>query len=301
MEPNRILSVEVLTTRFDPLEAEVSVSVVPEGPGEQLSLRGRLHGPRSPYADTVEIAYSLKPLPVEGDLLRARMVIPEANFWTPKAPFLYEGPVELWRGEECVDRQHVVHGLRHAALSRKGLHINGQALQLRGLTFAELTDETIPRLRAADINLLVTPVTPGCVDLWIRAERAGFFMLGQLDGYDDELLWYSEEYLARRVSAFGWLLPQSLTRQPQHWHNAMLHLQGGRRDVLFGVKVEELPLGVLPGHVSFVACEERFLPKLGELTLPRLLLGKRGDENEPERKPEILGKVYRDLLSRDLA
>jgi hypothetical protein len=301
MERNRILSLNVLTTRFDPLEAEVSISVEPAEPVEQLSLRGRLHGPRSPYADTVEIAYSLKALPVEGDLLRARVVIPEANFWTPKAPFLYEGPVELWRGEACVDRQHVVHGLRHAALSRKGLHVNGQAFQLRGVTLGELTDEAIPRLREADINLLVAPVRVGCVDLWIRAERAGFFVLGQLDGLDDELLWYSEEHLVQRVSTLGWLLPQSLTRHPQLWHNAMLHLQGGRRDVLFGVKLEELPLGVLPGHVTFLVCEERFLPELRELSFPRLLLAKRGDVSDPERTPEILGKVYRDVLSRDLA
>jgi len=275
----------------------VSITVAPEQPGESLALRGRLMGPRSPHVETVEIAYYLQQLPTAQELLRARVIIPEANFWSPKAPFLYEGPVELWSGEERQDQEHVVHGLRHVLLGRKGLRLNGHPFHIHGLLTNELSDETVRQLRGAKCNLLLAQVASGSAELWARAERLGFFVLGQLDARDEDLLWYAEEHLCRRTSAFGWLLPQSLTREPQLWHNAMLHLQGGRRDVLFGVKLEDLPLGVLPGHVSFIACEERFLPELEELTIPRLILAKRGDTSEPERKPVILGKVYRESPS----
>jgi hypothetical protein len=297
--PHRIFSLETVTTRFDPVEAEVSIAVAPEEPGEGLTLRGRLNGPKSPYANTVEIAYYLKPLPAEGDLLRARVIIPEANLWRPKTPFLYEGPIELWQGETCLDRQQVVHGLRHVRLTRHGLRLNGEAFRLKGVLAAELSDPTAERFRAAGINLIVAPVTFDNAELWRRTERLGFFVLGQLDGKAEEILWHAEEHLTRRVSALGWLLPQSLTREPQHWHNAMLHLQGGRRDVLFGVKLEELPLGVLPGHVSFLVCEARFLPDLEPASIPRLLLARRGEAadltREEKDSPEILGKVQREL------
>jgi hypothetical protein len=293
--PNQIASLDVLTTRFDPAEAEVSITVAPQHPAENLSLRGRLMGPRSPHVETIEIAYYLQPAPSSADLLRVRVVIPEANLWSPQTPFLYEGPVELWSGEERVDQQQVVHGLRHAVLGRKGLRLNGHPFHIHGVTANTLADEVAQRLRNAGCNLLVAKVGLESASVWEKAERLGFLVLGQLEGTDDDLLWYAEDHLCRRTSAFGWLLPQSLTREPQLWHNAMLHLQAGRRDVLFGVKLEDLPLGVLPGHVSFVACEEGFLPELRELTIPRLILGQRGDTSEPERSPRIIGKVFRDL------
>src|SRR5262245_35614132 len=93
--PNKIHSLDILTTRFDPAEAEVSITVAPQEFAEGLSLRGRLMGPRSPHVETIEIAYYLQALPPSEDQLRARVVIPEANLWSPKTPFLYDGPVEL--------------------------------------------------------------------------------------------------------------------------------------------------------------------------------------------------------------
>src|SRR6516164_11712247 len=100
---NRIVGVDILTTRFDPTEAEVTVVATPEQPADNLELRGRLMGPRCPYADTVEVAYNLRPLTAQDDLPRARVIIPEASPWEPETPFLYDGPLELWRGDAKLD------------------------------------------------------------------------------------------------------------------------------------------------------------------------------------------------------
>src|SRR5436305_13869978 len=70
------MQIEVTTTRLTPAEAELSLAAAPDGPvATDLELRGRLMGPRSAYAETVEVAYNLRPRPTEGDLVRARVLI----------------------------------------------------------------------------------------------------------------------------------------------------------------------------------------------------------------------------------
>jgi hypothetical protein len=295
--PNRITALDVHTTRFDPLEAEVTATVLVDSPEACLRIRGQLCGPRSPYAETLEIAYPFKPLPMEEGLLKVRAIIPEANFWSPRTPLLYEAVIELLTGDQVIDSRRALHGLRHVVLNRKGLALNGQRVRLNARMAATLSDHDAQQWRKAGINTLIAPVALNSADLWNAAERLGFFVLGELDGADDELLWYAEEVLSRRVSVLGWVLPQRLTREPQLWHNAMLHLHGERRDMLIGMRIEDLPLGVPPGHVSFIVCDEQRLTELGEATLPRLILARRGDMlsdlDTTESDPRVLGRTFR--------
>jgi beta-galactosidase/beta-glucuronidase len=44
--------------------------------------------------------------------LEFRVIIPEASWWEPKTPFLYEGPVELWQDGVLCDRREISHGIR---------------------------------------------------------------------------------------------------------------------------------------------------------------------------------------------
>src|SRR5262249_10296749 len=97
---NRIQEIIVHNHSLDPAEAEVRVTVVPEEADPRCEVRGRLMGPRCAYASTVEVAYPLRPLArgaAETSGLTMRAVIPEASLWEPACPFLYQGPVELWR------------------------------------------------------------------------------------------------------------------------------------------------------------------------------------------------------------
>src|SRR5579864_8804454 len=118
---NRIHHIRVTDTRLDPAEAEVCIGVYPERLTSVTQVRGRLVGPRCPYATTVEVAYPLRELSREYEStgtprLILRVVIPEASFWDPESPFLYRGPVELWEGGQRCDLVQVTHGLRTLGL-----------------------------------------------------------------------------------------------------------------------------------------------------------------------------------------
>ncbi len=303
---SQLSSVEVQTTRFDPVEAELGVTAVVSAPAQDLELRGRLMGPRCVYTETIEVAYPLKPLPAEGDVpgdvLRARVVVPEASPWSPKTPFRYEGPVELWQGGVKVEETRVVHCLRHVVLRRRGLFLNGQAIPLRGVQRNQIDERAARDLHAGDCNLLLARIDGSSepralAELADLAERFGFLLLGQLDGSEETACWSAETALVRRSACLGWLLPQSLLATPQVWHSAMSLLHGQRRDLFVGLHVQELPLPVLPGHISFLAGDEQLLEQLGDLTLPKLILLRRGQAN-PERLSDpatarVLGWVQR--------
>jgi hypothetical protein len=291
---NHIVSVDVLTTRFDPAEAEVTVVVTPEQFAPDLEIAGRLMGPKCPYSETVEIAYPLKPLPQDDGLLRARILIPEASPWEPVTPFLYEGPLELRQAGQVLDRRTVSYGLRNLVLRRKGLALNGRDYRFRGARVSQCDEATARRLHAAEVNLLVAPVKLGDTAIWQVADRFGFFVLGQVDATTDEVFWFAEEQLAPHTSCFGWVLPQEVLAQRQVWHAAVSVLRGHRQQLLMGIKLDEPFSGVLPGEVSFVVCGEQLLPEIQAVHLPRIVLAK-GDHPADARQPTavILGHILR--------
>src|SRR5438046_1809045 len=121
---NRILDAYVASHRADPADAELRVLVRAERLTPATQIRGRLMGPRTPYAQTVEIAYPFREL-ARTDHLLLRVRIPEPNFWEPKTPLLYEGPLELWEGDERCDQIVLRHGIRVAQLTPQVLRLNG--------------------------------------------------------------------------------------------------------------------------------------------------------------------------------
>src|SRR4029079_16611250 len=102
---------------------------------------------------------------------------------------------------------------------------------------AELT-----RLRSVGINLLLLPL--GFAQVADAADMHGFLVIYLVSPEDETALWEAEASLFNHVSTLGFVLPQATMRQPQLWHNAMLHLHGHRRDVYVGIHVEELPVGL---------------------------------------------------------
>src|SRR4051812_29148320 len=121
---NRLLRVEVRSHSLIPAEAEVRITAAPERLTAATELRGRLMGPRCPFAATVEVAYHLRPMASDvPGTLAARVVIPEASLWEPESPFLYAGPVELWQDGVRCDRAEVLHGLRSVQLGARGLRV----------------------------------------------------------------------------------------------------------------------------------------------------------------------------------
>ncbi len=202
---NRIREIQVRDIRLDPYESEVTVTVFPERVTPATGVRGRLVGPRSAYARTLEVAYPLRDCrPAENSVepgLTCRVVIPEPSFWDPETPFLYEGPVELWDDGRAVDRAEVRHGLRTRGLGASGLRWNGRPITLRGVARSTLTPEDAAALRRAGCNTLVAPAS--APEVWNVADRLGFIVLGRFTDPSERLLLSSQGH----ACTLGWLPP----------------------------------------------------------------------------------------------
>ncbi len=100
-------SVQIQQHRLSPMEADLRIIVA--------ELRGRVHGPKCPGTETIQLAYPLRPVATsEGaadQFLAARVVIPEPNLWTQETPFVYEAVVELWRNGRQIDSMTHTFGL----------------------------------------------------------------------------------------------------------------------------------------------------------------------------------------------
>jgi hypothetical protein len=268
---------------FDPAQAELWLSVHVSEPASGLEVRGRLVGPRCPYATTVEIAYPLRPLPEPlraGTTFTHRVVIPEASLWDPQSPFLYHGVIELWQDGTCHDRIPLQHGLRQLTIDRRGLCCNGRPIRLRGREAMPASDAELQRLRQDGVNLLVAPLEAEADDLWERAERLGMLMLGRVDAEEDL------SRITSRASCLGWLLPAS----------ASFVSPGGLR----GLELDEPPRASVPAGVSFLVCPPRLLQAVLPLGLPVLLRGSAAELAGFTVQPQacVLGEVQSPLDNR---
>lgn len=205
---NRIRQVIVQNIQLSPAQAEVWISVIPKHQSTTTEVRGRLMGPRCPYASTVEVAYPLRPLspsqqPTEPAGLTLRVLIPEASLWEPQCPFLYEGPIELWQDGQLCDRAIVRHGLRSMQGKEHGVYVNGRPLSLHGQRIAACSEKEATSLHQKGYNLLIAPVTANSRAVWEQADRFGFLVLGQLgeDAEEAQLV----EILRSHASCLGWL------------------------------------------------------------------------------------------------
>ncbi len=277
---NRIRQLEIRDHSLVSAVAEVHARVWAEGRTPATEIRGRLTGPRCPYASTVEVAYPWRLLPSSGeDFLAARAIIPEASFWDPQCPFLYHGSVELWQDGRPCDQTPVRHGLCRVSLGPRGLRWNGHPLTLHGRSVTEGTDEQARAWRAGGYNLLLAPAE--AAPLWDRADRLGLVMLGRVRHLDEALL---ADLTIRQTQAcsLGWLVGPDQADGPLL--DSLLRQPGLR----VGVELHTPPPAPLPEGVQFVACPADAVAALAGVGLPLLVLGRVGEETT---SPPLLGWV----------
>lgn len=267
---NRICRIEVRDRLVNPNEPEIWISVFPERQTASTEVRGRIMGPRCLYSTTVEVAYPLRPfahLPDGMPGLSRRVIIPEASFWDPDSPFLYQGPVELWEEDRLCDQATLTHGLRTLTLGSRGLRLNSKPFNIRGVSRTVLTEAEALELRRLGNNTVVTDVTPDALSLWDHGDRVGFMVLGRLAARVDCL----EQALSlrRHPSCLGWIIPTEVftdaTCKPEL--EKLLQKSAG---LPIGVEVKEggaLPAGV---RADFIICPKALLGTLPGLT-PKLL------------------------------
>lgn len=178
--PNRILDAYVATHRADPADAELRIVVRTEHITPTTEIKGRLMGPRSPYAGTVEIAYPYREV-ARSDHILLRVLIPEPSWWEPKTPLLYEGPLELWQDGERCEQIRLRHGVRTVQLTDAGLRVNGKPCLLQGVCAETFTEEHARRWHDDGVNLVLAPARDESMDLWTITDRFGLFVLGRVE------------------------------------------------------------------------------------------------------------------------
>ena len=295
---NHIQTIRVRDGRLDPAEAEVWLFVHPERLTSATQVRGRLVGPRCPYAGTVEVAYPLREQSREYEStgtprLILRVIIPEASFWDPESPFLYQGPVELWQGGQRCDQVQVTHGLRTLGLGPQGLRCNGRPLSLRGVVRGACSEEEARSLHQAGCNTLLAPAGADPA-LWDLADRFGFLVLTRVAdraGLKAEL--QRDEAFRKHACCLGWVVTvEVLAEELARIVAGTLPDTAGRAPLL-GLELRQPPAGPLPDNVSFVVCSEGLLPGLPALDLPQVLL-REGADSPPALTtppPGVLGWV----------
>src|SRR5262249_16988932 len=143
---NSIKNILLHESRLEPAECELFLTVYPDEVSSNTQVSGRLIGPRCLYSTTVEVAYPVREssryyASIDIPRIVVRIIIPEASFWDPTSPFLYEGPLELWEAGNCVDRIQLRHGLRILRLGPRGLRSNNKFITICGAARAGISTE----------------------------------------------------------------------------------------------------------------------------------------------------------------
>jgi hypothetical protein len=204
--------------RLTPTEAELAIKVEIEHPIADADIHGRLMGPTCRYGSTVSVAYPIRQLPAETsgpDARIGRVIIPEPSWWDPVSPFLYGGPVELWKGGQTVERITARCGLHHATVNGGRLIWNGRPLELRAVTNDDVTANQFPAMRAADVNLVVVSADR-LADLWGESDEIGILLAGRAADAAEQAARHSPFH---HPSLLGFLSGAG---------NGSLHLTGGR-------------------------------------------------------------------------
>lgn len=288
---NRIREVHVSNPLLDPATTHVWIAVYPDELTSTTQVRGRLMGPRCVYATTVEVAYPLREISREyattgTPRITVRVVIPEASFWDPESPFLYEGPLELWQGGQCCEQRLLRHGLRQLTLGPRGLRWNGRPLMVRGVARSTCSEAEARLLRQVGYNTLLVDVRPETAGVWDAADRLGFLVLGRIEMADPDQR-QQVQALAAHPCCLGWLLRGAEGVPEERVVAGIEGLRSPWQEQLVGVELAQPPRGPLPTTMAFVACTVERLPELGAVPLPRLVLG----GEAPGAAPEILGWI----------
>jgi beta-galactosidase/beta-glucuronidase len=248
-----------------------------------------LTGPRCAYYSTIEIAYPMREVERSDTRVTLRVVIPEASWWEPATPYLYQGDVELWDNGTLCERQRAIHGIATLQITTKGLRLNGSSYQLRGkMVQPTIRDAELKLLHDAGVNAVMTSFRTerewtSNIGLWALADRYGLFVLCAADSEYDTFQFAAIQSMS--VCAFAYV-----PRWGDGEQNRIIQFMADHREwrkPIFGIEYGQTPI---PDLASFILCREADLTALDESAPPRIVLTKTLPETLPI-EPKILGWI----------
>jgi hypothetical protein len=168
------MPIQLRLLRLTPVEAEIEFTFS-GGPAE---FRGRLMGPTCAVTTTIEVAYHVR---------ANRVKIPEPAWWDPQSPFLYRGPIEVWRDGGRIETARVQIGLRHTTGAGDQLFHNGRPFELKSKRIDAVDEATLRAARNAGFN--AAEVSAGLAqEACVIADRIGLFVIPDGPTHIDPLL-----------------------------------------------------------------------------------------------------------------
>ena len=182
-------SIQVLERRLGIADAELWIVGPPE-------MSGRLAGPKTRYASTIEAPFYLQKIPNPAAPSGAqRVLIPEPSLWSPETPYLYEAKLDLG----AMGKVRFNLGLRRLTWTKEEFRINGGRVELKAVQRSTLEEADALALREAGINVVFVPVSQPSV--WEVADRVGLLVIGEVGHQFDLAL-----RLRRHPSVLGWMI-----------------------------------------------------------------------------------------------
>jgi hypothetical protein len=290
---NRIRSVQIQDRVLDPAKAEVGIAVYPETVNPQTEIRGRLMGPRCPFATTVEVAYAMQPesrqTNVEGEpRISLRTIIPDPCRWDPESPFLYQAHVEVWQSGQRCDQADLSHGLRTIKLGPRGLAVNDKPFRMRGIARPRIDVDGLLSLRRQAFNTLLVPIDAEFSQLCATAGRIGFLVIGRD--------WAARDLPISDPSFFGCLLSDD-DMQLESTRVAASTFFWRFESPRVGAELTRTPAAPIPGDIRFVYCDPNLLDSVVHLNLGKIIRMQEKPKEDQQwhelmSSPGVLGWIW---------
>ncbi len=160
-----------------------------------------------------------------GETAVANLTIPNAKFWSPKSPHLYDLAVELLEDGQILDRYTLPIGIRTIEVDGDKLLLNGEPVFLRGFgrheDFPIVGRGTLPAVTVKDYALLDwigansfrTSHYPYDEEALQLADRLGYLVISETAAVG---LFFHEEGLARRLKLCRQYTRELIDRDKNH-------------------------------------------------------------------------------------
>ncbi len=163
--------------------------------------------------------------PLAGDTAEAALAVPDASFWAPGSPALYDLTVELRRDGVACDRYVLPIGIRTIAVDGDRLLLNGQPIYLKGFGRHEDFPVTgrglLPAVIVKDYALMAwigansfrTTHYPYSEQMMALADRLGFLVIDETPAVG---LFFAEAGLERRLELCRQYVQEVIARDKNH-------------------------------------------------------------------------------------